>query len=243
MKLTHFFTKENQSVWLMALFYLLLLLTGKISATEMVILYAMETVIIGAFHVLKMFVLTFKKGNSKEEKGMGVFFTFFFIIHYGFFVFLQTSFFFLFLSFADDRITDSFGLQNINTILGLEGIKIGLVFLIITNFLKFWFNFYKSDYYKGLRVELYMFQPYIRIIIQQIVAILPGFFIIFGKSGIAVAIVLIVVRTIIDVAMDKAKNNEHFFNKVLHKFIINLDEEDVEKKEQAVSFLKMIIKE
>lgn len=54
MSIKELFTLENKNVWLTALFYIALILIGKLSATEFVIVYALETVIIGIFHVVKM---------------------------------------------------------------------------------------------------------------------------------------------------------------------------------------------
>lgn len=241
----NFITRNNQSIWITPLLYIFLLVIGKISATEVVILYAIETIVIGWFHIIKMLVITFQGKRTEIPKLMGLFYIFFFAVHYGFFVFIQTTFFFVFLSMEDSRITDSFGVQNFITVLQFQGVQIGLMFMIISYGLKFWFNFYKSGYYKTLNVGIYMFQPYLRIFIQQLVAILPGLFIIFGKAGLAVAIILIVIRTITDYYLDKMRTEPHFFAKIfpkLFKTLANKSEDDKERK-QAEELLKMMINE
>jgi len=237
--------QNNKTIWLTPLFYIFLLLIGKISPTEIVILYAIETVVIGFFHILIMLVLTFQKKNNTRQNLKGLFYTFFFTIHYGFFVFIQTTFFFVFLSMEDNRISDAIGIQNFINILQFKGVQIGLLFMIISYGLRFWFNFYKSGYYKNLPVELYMFQPYLRIFIQQFVAILPGFFIIFGKAGLAAAIILIVLRTITDYYIDKMRNSPSFFHKMFPKLFKTLahKKEDDKERKTAEDFLKMIVNE
>ncbi len=239
------FTQSNQNVWLTPLFYIFLLLIGKISATEVVVLYAIETVVIGLFHLLKMLVITFQHKNNARQRLKGLFYCFFFTIHYGFFVFIQTSFFFVFLSKEDSRISDSLGVSNFINILQIQGIQIGLAFMILSYALRFWINFYKSGYYKTLRIELYMFQPYLRIFIQQMVAIFPGLFIIFGKAGIAAAILLIIIRTVTDYYLDKMRTSNQYFDKIFPKIFKTLADksEDDEERKTAEAFLKMIINE
>ena len=71
------------------------------NASQVFLVYCLETVIIGLINVLKMacVVLFVKKMDVWENGGAtsmvsGWFFIFFFIIHYGFFVFIQTQIFF-----------------------------------------------------------------------------------------------------------------------------------------------------
>ena len=98
MKLKVLFTLENKNVWLTALFYIALIIIGKLSATEFVIVYALETIIIGVFHAIRMLTITFLSNKMINDKGKGIGLTLFFLVHYGFFVFIQTTFFFVFLS-------------------------------------------------------------------------------------------------------------------------------------------------
>ena len=70
-------------------------------AKPIFIVYCMETVIIGIINVIKMACITilvtkkdvWENGGSNSMQS-GWFFIFFFIIHYGFFVFVQTQIFF-----------------------------------------------------------------------------------------------------------------------------------------------------
>lgn len=245
MKLKDVFTLENKNVWLTALFYIALIVIGKLSATEFVIVYALETIIIGIFHAIRMLTITFLSNKMINDKGKGIGLTLFFLVHYGFFVFIQTTFFFVFLSIGDNRISDSLGVSNFLTVLQFEGVHVALGLMLISHFFKYWFNFYKSQRYEDVEIALYMFQPYVRIIIQQFVAIVPGFFIIFGNGGLAVAIVLILIRTIVDLYLSQIKNNEIAFQKAVDFFMKEYKGNNDKRleEEKVVEFLKMVTEE
>ncbi len=245
MRLKDLFIPENKNVWLTALFYIALIIVGRLSATEFVIVYALETVIIGVFHGIKMLTITFLSSEMKHNRGNGVGLTLFFLVHYGFFVFIQTTFFFVFLSMGDSRISSSFGVSNFLTIFQFEGVRIALILIMISHAFKYWFNFYKNKRYQEVNLALYMFQPYVRIIIQQFVAIIPGFFIVFGNGGLAVAIVLILIRTVVDLFFAKIKTSEAAFQKAVDFFMKDYKGNNDKRleEENVVQFLKLIIEE
>ena len=245
MKLKDLFTLDNKNVWLTALFYIALIVIGRLSATEFVIVYALETIVIGIFHAIKMLTITFFSDSMKKDKGKGIGLTLFFLVHYGFFVFIQTTFFFVFLSMGDDRISDSLGVSNFLNVLQFEGVQIALVLMIISHAFKFWFNFYKNKRYQEVELALYMFQPYVRIIIQQFVAIVPGFFIIFGNGGYAVAVVLILIRTVVDIFLSQIKNDEKMFQKAVNFFMKDYKKNNDQRleEEKVIQFLKMVTEE
>lgn len=238
-------TRENKSVWLNALFYIALIVVGRLSATEFVIVYALETMIIGVFHAIKMLTITFLSSEMKNKRGEGVGLTLFFLVHYGFFVFIQTTFFFVFLSIGDDRVSDSFGLSSFLTVLQFKGVQMALVLMLLSHAFKYWFNFYKNYRFQEVNLALYMFQPYVRIIIQQFVAIIPGFFIVFGNGGIAVAIVLIIIRTLVDLFFAKIKTSEVAFQKAVNFFMKDYKGNNDKRleEEKVVQFLKLITEE
>lgn len=238
-----FFQKYDLNVWLMPLFYLALLFTGAISSTDVVILYALETIIIGIFHLFKLLVLSLSEGLRKE-KLLGIFYMGFFAFHYGIFVFVQTTFFFVFLSMEDPRIKADIGLENFYTILHFQGVQSGLLFLMISYLIKFWFGFYRSQYYKTIDIRSYFFQPYLRIFIQQFVAIIPGFFIIFGKAGFVAAILLIIIRSITDYYLDKMRTDPLYFEKGFNFLFKKKIQEGMssEDRSEAEDLLKIFLK-
>lgn len=207
------FEKYNFNVWLKPVFFISLLFLGDISATEIVILYAIETIVVGLFHLLKMFLIAFFSDSNTKKRSLGIFYMLFFCFHYGIFVFVQTTFFFVFLSMEDSRIVEDIGIQNFKTVLQLQGFQIGLLFMVISYALRFWFIFFTSEYYKTVQIESYIFQPYLRIFIQQFVAIIPGFFIIFGKAGFIAAILLIIIRAVTDFYLNKMRIDPIYFQK------------------------------
>ena len=111
-KINDFLNKESYIVYAMALLFIAALIGGTIDSTEMVIIYVMETLIIGFYHIIKMIIAGFAQKKISQSIGLALFFT----VHYGFFVFIQTTFFFVFLSMNDNRISDSFGLENFETV-------------------------------------------------------------------------------------------------------------------------------
>ena len=226
-------------------FYLFLLIFGAISATEIVILYAIETIVVGLFHVIKLLFISFLRADSPKKKWTGFSYAGFFIIHYGIFVFVQTTFFFEFLSMEDQRISDSIGFQNFITVLGFPGIQVGLALMLISYAMRFWIIFYQSGYYKTVQVESYIFQPYLRIFIQQFVAILPGIFIIFGNAGFVAAVLLIIIRGVVDFYIEKMRADPVYFTKAFNFLFKEKIKEGLEgnDKVEAEKFLKMIVNE
>lgn len=166
------------------------------SATEVFLVYCLETVIIGVVNVLKMTCVTLfvKKADVWENGGSstmqsGWFFIFFFIIHYGFFVFVQTQIFFA----VSGLIRDGSLLGNypqIPALLGNNGKLMLLIFIMyytVQNFI----DFFMSGNYKTISMGRLMFEPYIRIFVQQFVVILGSMFLTFGAGKIFILIFVI----------------------------------------------------
>jgi hypothetical protein len=235
------FTIKNRAIWLQALFFVVLVLLGKLDPVEVVIIYALETVIIGVFQILRLITIGFQDGKTLKEKLYSLAITGFFTVHYGLFVFIQTTFFFVFLSIGDSRIKDSFGLENFKTIASFEGVQFATGLLLITYFIKYWINFYEPKKYVNAKVEVYMFQPYLRIFIQQFVTIIPAFFIIFGNAGMAVALVLIVVRLLADLAIFKLKSDQVYFQKAVDYLFTEKIQNDGKTQRQDIEDFLVIL--
>jgi Family of unknown function (DUF6498) len=166
------------------------------NASEVFLVYCLETVIIGIINVLKMACVTiFVKSSDTWENGgsitqqSGWFFIFFFIVHYGFFVFVQTQIFFsvsgllpggsLFASYA-----------KIPELLGDNGKLMLLIFVVyytVQNFI----DFFMSGNYKTISMGRLMFEPYMRIFVQQFVVILGSIFLSFGGGKIFILVFVI----------------------------------------------------
>jgi len=142
-----------------------------------------------------MFTIISRNPSSKELYGTILFFLF----HYMFFVAVQLVFVFSFLEFKDSNIKSGFDLiHNISYVMSLKGMNLVLISILIYNLADYYFNFIVQKTYKNITVDEIFMQPYVRIIIQQFAVILGGFFIIFTSGIFVVAILLILIRTFIE---------------------------------------------
>ncbi len=166
------------------------------NASEIFLVYCLETVIIGIVNVFKMaFVTIFiRKKDVWENNGSstmqsGWFFIIFFIVHYGLFVFIQTQIFFS----VSDLVPDGSFLMNYSKIpdlLGYHG-KLLLVIFIAYYTLDNIFDFFLSGKYKVISTGRLMFEPYMRIFVQQFVVILGSMFITFGAGRVFILIFVV----------------------------------------------------
>ena len=167
------------------------------NASQIFLVYCLETVIIGIINVLKMACVTLfvRKKDTWENGGSstmqsGWFFIFFFIVHYGFFVFIQTQLFFS----VSGLIPDGSFIKNYSKIPGLLGDNGKLMLLIFVAYytLQNIFDFFLSGNYKTISMGRLMFEPYMRIFIQQFVVILGSLFLGFGADKIFILIFIII---------------------------------------------------
>lgn len=204
------------AVILQALTMIVLLIAGTVTSTEVVIIYALETFLIGIFHVVKMLLINFHTdAQQNRTRGSGIGLILFFIMHYGFFVFIQTGFFFLFLSVGDNRIKGSFDFSNYLIVSEFSGVRTAAFVITISLFIKLLSNFIQNKRYLELDLQLFMFVPYVRILIQQFTAIIPGFFIILFDTGVVAAILLILLRMFVDLILMMMRNDPKKINSVV----------------------------
>ena len=157
---------------------------------QLFLVYCVETIIIGGYNILKMLIVTiYKKRDKWEYNGAtnmvsGFFFIIFFIFHYGLFVFIQTGIFTAVTGLAKDG---DFGpltfLRNIFSYLTMDT-RIVLYFFILMYGIRMVTDFIVSGKYKEISMGMLMFQPYLRIFIQQFVVIMGSMFLAFGAGKI-----------------------------------------------------------
>ncbi len=166
-------------------------------AKQIFLVYCLETVIIGIINVVKMACITvFVRKTDVWENGgstsmqSGWFFIFFFIIHYGFFVFVQTQIFFA----ASGMLPTGSLLTRYSKIPELldDNGKLMLLIFIAYYTVQSIFGFFSSGVYKTISLGRQMFEPYLRIFVQQFVVILGSFFLTFGGGKIFILIFIIV---------------------------------------------------
>ncbi len=204
-------SRSNQFLLLNALFLATLVLVGKADPMAIVFAYVFETVVIGFFHVLKLSVIMRNNPSKKEESSITrVFMLVFFIIHFGFFILIQTLFIYIAFAINDERLTTSLSSKILVNIIQLPGFKLVMAAIFITHMVDYFLDFLKNKKYENQDVELYFVKPYIRVFVQQFLAIIPFFFMLFSaKVGIIAALLLISLRTVLDYYLNQmAKNNE-----------------------------------
>jgi hypothetical protein len=166
------------------------------NASQVFLVYCLETVIIGLVTVLKMACVTLfvKKSDVWQNGGSstmvsGWLFILFFILHYGFFVFVQTQIFFAVSGLIPDHTFLS-GYSKIPALLGNNGKLLLLIFIVyytVQNFI----DFFVTGSYKTISMGRLMFEPYIRIFVQQFVVILGSMFLTFGAGKIFILIFVV----------------------------------------------------
>lgn len=166
------------------------------NASEVFLVYCLETVIIGIINVLKMACVTLFvrksdvwENGSTTTKQSGWFFIFFFIVHYGFFVFVQTQIFFSVSGLLPDSSLFA-SYAKIPELLGDNG-KLMLLIFIAYYTLQNIFDFFMSGKYKTVSIGRLMFEPYMRIFVQQFVVILGSMFLSFGAGKIFILVFVI----------------------------------------------------
>jgi len=167
------------------------------NAAMVFLVYCLETVIVGIFNVLKMAMVTVfirpkenwnNNGNISLQPGWT--FILFFIFHYGFFVFVQTQLFFGVSGLIKDG--SIFGnYARIPALLGNEGKMLLFIFIAYYTMQNF-FDFFRSGEYRTITLSKLMFQPYLRIVIQQLIVILGSMFLTFGAGKIFMLIMVLV---------------------------------------------------
>jgi hypothetical protein len=196
------------------------------SAIDVFIAYALETLIVGAFTVIKLGIATLYRGKDEwynygtSTKQSGLFFIFFFIIHYGLFAAIQTSIFSA-VSKIEPPNAPFFHFffhwyQYVNRETGIM-----LCGLIVSYAARDLIPFLSKGHHKTVPMMLLMFQPYGRIFIQQFVVILGSMFLVFGFEG-GFILVFALIKIYFDVYMN--------FSKVLDKAMTDMKKESGEKK-------------
>ena len=221
-------TTQNVFVWLSSIYLFFLLYSGKITPMTVLFVYFLETIIIGVFNALKMFWST-KFGKSKDQKSENFGLIIFFLIHYGFFVGVQSILAFSLFKFKENSfVKEPFHLiENYGTLLSLEDIKYALPAILFMHFGKFTADFLGNRKYQKMSSLELMAKPYIRIFIQQFVVILASFFMIFSAAGIFAAIFLILFRLFIDLSLEAIKED----SKILDYLSEKLANDKVTKQE------------
>ena len=159
---------------------------------EVVMLYVIETIIVGTYNVIKML---FVKGDKKRFTIM------FFIIHYNFFILIQ-SIFVIVLIGGDS--TDSMGpdigqgFHNLFSLFSYRDFKVAVLLIVISHGIAVYKNFIKPKLYKHADLEKLMMEPYKRIFVQQFMAIGGAIIAMMLQAPMGFLIILILMKTFFD---------------------------------------------
>lgn len=192
--------QNNPSIIANALFLIALVLIGKADPMAIVFAYVFETIIIGLLHIIKLFYIINNNEPRKRESKAGNFLLIpFFLIHYGIFVAIQSIFLYTAFAINDDRFSTSLSFSNFVEIFHLEGFKLVALSILARHLASLYFSFLKTKMYENQNLGAYMIKPYLRIFMQQFLAIIPFLFLFFTNAvGLIAAILLIIMRTILD---------------------------------------------
>lgn len=158
------------------------------SATQIFLVYCLETIIVGIFNLIKMGIVTAVRKTDTWYNGPirttqhGLFFMIFFMVHYGMFVAIQMGIFFGVSGIAKGYDIGFFSffykwpqLLGDNSYIMLAGFIISYGFSLV-------YNFILPGVYKTVSMSLLLFQPYMRIFVQQFAVILGSMFLSFGAG-------------------------------------------------------------
>ncbi len=215
-------TKANAFLWVSALCMLFGLLFLHWSPAAVLTAYFFETIIIGLLHVVKMLAVL---GWGKQQQALPAgknnnshpgFLVPFFLVHYFFFVFVQSVFMFLLLQGEVPGIKEPFQvLHNYRVLLQNSDTQQAVALIAFTNLVLALRQFFLPGKYRTATVQALFLQPYVRIFIQQLVVILSGFFM-FIPGAVIAAVLLILIRLGIDLVLfavtDRKEKREELVN-------------------------------
>ncbi len=171
-------------------------MVGTLSAIQAFLVYMAETLVIGLYNVVRLSVTTFIKGKDDWSNGgasvmvSGWMFVFFFIVHFGLFMFVQFSIF-----MAASRLGDGFSfLSNFRTAWKILGSS-GQLFVLINAgilFINGGVTYIREKEYATKSMSIMMFEPYLRIFVQQFTVIAGGMMVGFGMSAAFLVIFMVV---------------------------------------------------
>jgi hypothetical protein len=223
-------------VWIGAVFLLIILFLGYADPFAIVMAYFIESIAIGLLNFLKM-LLTSKERN-KASKNSILFKCFFFLIHYSFFIFVQSVFVFAMFSMTDKNIKEPFNVfNNYSYAFTMEGFGLSMTVMVIILFLETFFTYIKPKTYKYLSAEDLFFKPYIRVLVQQFTVLFAIFLFLMLKMEVIVAAVLILLRLLVDLTgiyITASDANLYRFSKFIKK---NHKRSDIEAIEELKKFL------
>lgn len=169
-----------------------------------IILYWMESAVVGFFNILKM-----QKINNNVFSPLVPFF----IVHYVIFMFVHL--FFILYLFQPDLGSATEQLEALKIVFKyLEGLLISAALLFLSHGMSFVFNFIKNKEYSNTSLGKQMFQPYKRVVIMQVVIILVGRGVIYTgyDQALSAIVFLVILKTVFDLGAHIFEHRRNIFN-------------------------------
>ncbi|PWA05901.1 DUF6498-containing protein [Flavobacterium psychrotolerans] len=152
------------------------------------ICYALETIIVGLFNVFRMLVIhCYGTRDIKLHDPAGLWLIPFFLVHFYGFVLIQLGIFF-----------DNDLFQTVSGIINQRSYLIALAAFLLKNTLDFTMGFIYNGIYSKRTMRHQMFEPYPRVILQQIVVMFGGFIFDITGNGYPVLIVFVGIKMYVD---------------------------------------------
>jgi hypothetical protein len=174
---------------------------------QVFIVYCLETIIIGIYNLVKMGIVTATRkkdvwyNQGSQTTVSGLFFMFFFLVHYGLFVAVQMGLF-----FSASGIGDAYHISFFNFFTKWPRLLDNDTYLLLAVFFfaygyKTISEFLVTGQYKTIPLSILMFQPYLRIFIQQFTVIIGSMFLMFGAGKIFI-LVFALIKTAIEISIN-----------------------------------------
>lgn len=191
---------ESFGVWFSSLILLAGIFLWNWDAKIIVLAYVLETIVIGVIHIFKMIAASFTaKDPGWEEKNRyaGVFLVVFFCFHYFIFVAIQTSFVLNFFNYNFSFSQNSI-FESLTILFSLPEMKVAFSAIIFNNVYDAVRNYFLPRKYQNVDLAWLMFQPYVRVFIQQFMVIFGGGALLITQAASVLASLLILARTFVD---------------------------------------------
>jgi hypothetical protein len=175
------------------------------------LLFWMENVVVGIFNALKMLVASPASPASWLTK---IIMIPFFCFHYGMFTLIHGVFVF---GFFGGYFTSGASFPNENSLFqAISNFQLGWAFLalFLSHAISFTINYIGKGEYKKAELKELMNQPYSRVVLLHVTILIGGFMVMSLGSPVFALLVLILLKTFIDIQAHLREHKKYSYNKV-----------------------------
>lgn len=182
-------------------------------ATDIVMLYWFEAVIVGLMNVLRIITAWPVALLKPKEAGTGVkpgelmiakvLLCSFFIVHYGGFCYVSGSELDYLVSRHDVHLQGLDFEELLGAMLRSPSWLVSILCLLVSHLLSFLWNYLGKGEYQRVNIGLLMIQPYRRILVTMLIAMLGGAVVSATESGMVLMVMFVIAKIAADVYMHK----------------------------------------